>query len=258
MMLRRLLIVLVFAALTTSSARAGIFSRKPKVNPTERVPELLSELKTSNDEGERTSAAEELRQFDPKSHPEIMTGLIGALNKDGSPTVRAEAAASLGKLRPISQQAGYALEQAQNNDGSLRVRMAARQALFQYHIVGYRGGKPDSSPDKDATQPVSAPTANSALVGMVKSPPPAVRIIMTPQGQFRETEEPPLADPTVAPKAVAATPVARPKIAAPAKLIPTDAPKLKPIPDDKSKTDGAYWKPAQPAGNDGPTLPPPQ
>jgi hypothetical protein len=142
------------AALSTSSSRAGIFSRKPKVNPSERVPELLTELKSSTEESQRSNAAEELRQFDPKSHPEIMSALIGALSKDASPAVRSEAAASLGKLRPISQQAGYALEQAQNNDGSLRVRLAARQALFQYHIVGYRSGKPENSGEKDSTQPV--------------------------------------------------------------------------------------------------------
>jgi hypothetical protein len=257
MMLRRLLIVLVLAALSTSSSRAGIFSRKPKVNPSERVPELLTELKSSTEESQRSNAAEELRQFDPKSHPEIMSALIGALSKDASPAVRSEAAASLGKLRPISQQAGYALEQAQNNDGSLRVRLAARQALFQYHIVGYRSGKPENSGEKDSTQPVSAPMANAAPVGMVKPPVPA-RIISTPQGQFRETEEPPLADASLLPKLAPATPVARPKAPAPAKLIPTESPKLKPVPDDKAKPNGAYWKPAPPTGNDGPTLPPPQ
>src|SRR5262249_40361948 len=146
-----------------------------------------------------------------KSYPEIMTGLIGALSRDSSASVRSEAAASLGKLRPISQQAGYALEQAQNNDGSLRVRMSARQALFQYHIVGYRSsGRPEMNAPKDATQPVSAPTPPGP-VGLVKTPQTPTRIIMTPQGAFRETAEPPLADPFVQPKAPpSATAVARP------------------------------------------------
>src|SRR5437879_4910372 len=104
----RVLVVLLTLATSTSPAAAGIFSRKPKTNPAERVPVLLIQLKGHSDEAERSSAAEELRQFDPKSYPEIMAGLIGAISKDASPAVRAEAASSLGKLRPISQQAGYA------------------------------------------------------------------------------------------------------------------------------------------------------
>ena len=36
--------------------------------------------------------------------------LIDALGRDSSPAVRADAATSLGKLRPISQQAGYDME----------------------------------------------------------------------------------------------------------------------------------------------------
>jgi len=250
MTLNRTLLVLVLTALAPLPANAGFFSRKPKPNPAERVPELLIQLKTHTDETQRSNAAEELRQFDPKSYPEIMTGLIGALSKDASPSVRSEAAASLGKLRPISQQAGYALEQAQNNDGSIRVRMAARQALFQYHIVGYRsGGRPEMNADKGATQPVSAPPAASGPVGIVKTPQTPTRIIMTPQGPFRETSEPPLADPFVLPKPLPpATPVARPKGPAPAQLVPADAPKLKPVPPNSAKP---------PTANDGPSMPPP-
>jgi hypothetical protein len=72
---------------------------------------------------------------------------------------------------------------------------------------------------------------------------------MTPQGAFRETAEPPLADPFVQPKAPpAATAVARPKGPAPAQLVPTNAPKLKPVPPSSKKP---------PTDNDGPALPPP-
>jgi hypothetical protein len=253
----RVLVAFLVIATTTSPATAGIFSRKPKANPAERVPELLLQLKGHADEAERSNAAEELRQFDPKSHPEIMSGLIGAISKDASPAVRAEAASSLGKLRPISQQAGYALEQAQNNDGSIRVRMAARQALFQYHLVGYRSGRPDVNPDKDATQTVSGPPGATAPVGLVKSPQVPTRVVMTPQGAFRETAEPPLAEPAVAAKSVPATAVARPKIPAPAQLIPTNTPKLKPVPEiGPPNSDGPSWKPTK-RDDSGPVLPPP-
>lgn len=257
MLLRRLLLASAMMALIGEPASAGIFSRKPK--PTaEKVPELLVQLKSGTDESQRTGAAEELRQFDPKSHPEIVGGLIDALGKDASAGVRAEAAASLGKLRPISQQIGYALEQAQSNDGAMRVRLAARQALLQYHLVGYRSsGKADGAADKNGTQPVSGTNGGAAPLGQVKSPQNPTRIVMTPYGPFRETAEPPLADPPALPKAPpVATPVSRPKGQAPAQLVPLPEPKLQPIP-------GASWtpaptaKPPQSPENSGPALPPP-
>lgn len=256
-MLRRIMLVSALMALAAGPADAGIFSRKPK--PTaEKVPDLLVQLKSGTDESQRSGAAEELRQFDPKSHPEIVGGLIDALGKDASAGVRAEAAASLGKLRPISQQIGYALEQAQNNDGAMRVRLAARQALLQYHLVGYRSsGKSDASADKNGTQPVSGSNGSAAPLGQVKSPQTPTRIVMTPQGPFRETAEPPLADPPVLPKSPpVAIPVSRPKGPAPAKLVPLPEPKSPSIP-------GASWTPApaktppQVRDQNGPVLPPP-
>jgi hypothetical protein len=80
---RVLLVIAVLAGLA-APAPAGLFSRKPKQNPAERVPELLIHLKTSQDESQRASAAEELRQYDPKAFPEIMTALIDALGRDAS------------------------------------------------------------------------------------------------------------------------------------------------------------------------------
>ena len=198
-----------------------------------------------------SDAAEELRQFDPKAYPEIMPVLITALSKDASSGVRVEAAASLGKLRPISQQAGYALEQAQNTDSSMRVRLAARQALLGYHLVGYRSGnRPEMTADKDG-----AAVANPAPpLGSVKPAPPPSRIIMTPQGPFRETAEPPLADPPVFPStSIPATPVARPKAPAAAQVIPSPTPKLTPVP---KKGDKPATSPSPSPANDGPTLAP--
>src|SRR5215204_5365035 len=129
----RVLLVPLVVATVAPAAPAGIFSRKPKSNAAARVPELLLQLQSAQDEGQRAGAAEELRQYDAKESPRVVPALIDALGRDASPSVRAEAATTLGKLRPISQQAGYALEQAQNNDAVMRVRMAARQALWQYH-----------------------------------------------------------------------------------------------------------------------------
>src|SRR5262245_20900530 len=250
----RLLLASAVFALSTTPFSAGLFSRKPKPNPVECVPELLIQLRSHTDEAQRSNAAEELRQFDPKAYPEIILGLIGAVTRDASPAVRSEAAASLGKIRPISQQAGYALEQAQNNDGSIRVRMAARQALFQYHLVGYRSGRPEQNADKDGAQAVSGPGSSAGPVGMVKSPQTPTKVITTPLGPFRETAEPPLAEPAVVvkPPPPPATAVTRPKGQAPAQLIPTQTPKLKPVPGAEEPK----WKPAQ-KDRSGPDLPPP-
>jgi hypothetical protein len=204
---RFVLVPLLLLSLT-ASAPAGIFSRgKPKTNSAERVPELVVLLRTDKDEAKRTAAAEELRQYDPKAHPEILATLIDALAKDASPAVRSEVATSIGRLRPISQQAGYALEQATANDGSMRVRMSARQALWQYHLVGYRSGKPTEMQAPPATPVAAAPTGPSTPPGMQTR---VTQRIAT--GPFRETPEPPLAEPlpTPAPMAPAAAPVPQP------------------------------------------------
>jgi len=204
---RALLVPVVLLSLAPS-APAGIFSwGKPKSNPVERIPQLLIQLKTDKDEGKRTAAAEELRQYDPKAHPEIMATLVDALAKDASPAVRSEVATSIGKLRPISQQAGYALEQATANDGSMRVRMSARQALWQYHLVGYRGGKPTEMPGMPATPVAAAPSASSAPVGMTTR---VTQRVAT--GPLRETVEPPLAEPLpTPPQTMPAAPVPQPQ-----------------------------------------------
>jgi hypothetical protein len=241
---RILLVPLVLVMLAPVSP-AGIFSRKTKPNPAERVPELLIQLRTSADEAQRTAAAEELRQYDPKSFSDVIPALIDALARDTSPAVRSEAASSLGRLRPISQQAGYALEQAQNNDTAVRVRLAARQSLLQYHIVGYRGGKPAEG------------TASANLTNGTTSAPPNPtmpansRPIVQPTSRSgpgtqptagHESPEPPLAMPAARPQSDA-----RP----PAKAGPVN-PGLQPAP-----TAPAPSRPLPSSPPEGPALPPP-
>jgi len=261
---RALFVSLVLLSLA-SPAAAGIFGRgKPKSDPAMRVPELLIQLKTDKDEAKRTAAAEELRQYDPKAYPEIMATLIDALSKDMSPAVRSEVATSIGKLRPISQQAGYALEQATANDGSMRVRMSARQALWQYHLVGYRSGKPTEMSAPPAAPVVAAAPAPSAPAGTTRV---TQRVAA---GQFRETPEPPLAEPLPAPATTApASPPPQPRgpanpskssnpprpIAPPPpppvtrKLVTPPPPPVVPSPPQKSEAA------ATPPKSDGPELP---
>lgn len=204
---RRILVVVVALGLSGHAGATGLglglFSRKPKANPAEQVPTLIMQLKTDKDEGKRAAAAEELRQFDAKAFPEIMTVLADALIKDASPAVRSEAASSIARLRPINQQAGFALEQASHNDPALRVRMAAKQALWQYHLVGYRSNRPTDQAAVNNTP--AAPRYGPHISAKF------------PRG---ESPEPPLADapqlpPVSLPKKPATQPVAPPRLLTP-------------------------------------------
>jgi hypothetical protein len=261
---RVLLVPLLLAGLASPApAGFGLFGKKPKANPAERVPELLIQLKSSPDESQRAAAADELRQYDPKAYPEIMTGLIDALGRDASPAVRAEVAESLGRLRPVTQKAGYALEQALANDGSMRVRMSARSALWQYNLFGYRSGKPADNPANGAGPDtgMAAPPGPSTPATAMRRPPATARAGHVQQAPFRETPEPPLADPVPPMIAVGdrstgqvpATPAARPQSGLPpAKLIPVNPPRLQPVP----AAPASRQRPAAPNA-DGPALPPP-
>ncbi|MFL5327420.1 MAG: HEAT repeat domain-containing protein [Gemmataceae bacterium] len=200
------LLVVIVAVGLNPSAHAGIFSRKPKADPAETVPALIMQLKTDKDDGKRQTAAEELRNYDPKAFPEIMTVLIDALTKDTATGVRLEAASSIAKLSPINQQAGFALEQAASNDPSIRVRMSARQSLWQYHLKGYRSGK----------QPEQA--------GPSLTPGKGGHTTAKPHG---ESAEPPLAEPLPSPgtpstsqKPSQSAPSAPPRIIPPLKQAP--------------------------------------
>ena len=170
-MKHRVALVLLLAPVLATSACAGIFfSKKPdKPNPAERVPELIKVVQTDGDEDKRVAAAEELRDYDPAQFPDLVPVLIDALLNDKKPAVRAEAALSLGKIRPVSDQVGLALDQSLAKDTSMRVRLQARSVLLQYRWSGWK----EPEPKKDAT-----PTARP------KDPPPS------------QSKEPPLASPT--------------------------------------------------------------
>jgi hypothetical protein len=159
----RFLLVGVALVMSLTSVQAGIFfNRKPKANPSERVPQLVYTLTSEQDEAKRAAAAEELRNFDGTTYPEIISALADAAMKDPQINVRLQAVQSLAKIRPVSQRAGWALEQVVAKDPSPRVQLQARGALLQYRMSGYHG------------------------TGGVEPPPPSRMI---------KTEEPPLAPP---------------------------------------------------------------
>lgn len=232
-MLNRLFLVPALLALALAApSQAGLFRKTDKPDPAVQVPALIQVLKTEKDEKIRAAAAGALREFDAKAFPDILPALTEALTADPNSSVRSEAAESIGKIRPISSQAGYALEQAIATDKSLPVRLSARTALLQYRILGYFAGKADLAV-QTAEPPLAAgagkpapgstvlrPTPSPIPVG-APVPPPAARPGM-PAGQGMaprptpQTGEPPLADRDPAPVLTG-----QPKAPAPVITIPT-------------------------------------
>jgi hypothetical protein len=156
------------SALTVSPSPAGIpfFGKHTKPNPNERVPELLNLIATSNDEHKRSTAVEELRQYDVAAFPDMIPLLLEVLAKDPKPAVRSEAAETLSKLRPVSKQVGKALELAQNQDPSMRVRIQARHALLHYHWSGYHSSKKDDPLVLQTNEPPLSAGAATGLGGL--------------------------------------------------------------------------------------------
>jgi hypothetical protein len=206
-----LVLVLATLAAVSADAHAGILFKKTKPIPTERVPELIGIVQTEKDEHKRVSAAVELRQYDANTYPEIIVVLADVLLTDPSSSVRAEAADSLARLRPVTQSAGLALEQALAKDNSMKVRMQARYALLQYHWAGYH------STSKDA------PLIQSKEPPLAKEGKPAVQMPLKPQQtgvKFGDTPPPPPAPPADSP----AIQNKLPKGPVQAPLVPTDSP----------------------------------
>ncbi len=151
---RFLLVCLLLTTLTLPTPAGWLFKPKPKPKPEERVPELIVIVKTDQDDGKRAAAAAELRQYDPKAFADIVPILIDVLKNDPKTSVRLEAAASLSHIRPVSQEAGVALEAAASKDSALRVRIQAKKSLLYYHLSGYRSVKKnDLKPNGDSPEP---------------------------------------------------------------------------------------------------------
>ena len=161
-----LLILLAWAA---PAPAQGIFAKKPKVNPTQRVPELIITLKTDTDERKRSQAAEELRDYDVATFTEIVPVLVDVLLHDKKLNVRLEALGSLMKIRPVTNLAGHAIEKAAADDESWRVRLQAKTSLPKYHLAGYTSKKSDPAPAKK--KPTDEPPITTAPPAPPQTPP---------------------------------------------------------------------------------------
>jgi hypothetical protein len=272
MKLWRLSLVLITAGALALPAPAGLlFGKKTKPSPAERVPELIVIVKTDKDESKRAAAAEELRQYDPAAHPDIVPILIDVLMNDSKPSVRLEAAESLGKIRPVSQEAGWALEQAQEKDASWRVRARARYVLMTYHWAGYHAD-PKMKDGPMIVNPKDQPPEKGKVIAPVPNKGTPEKVVVTPAPPkpvrpiTNETPAPPLADPpakpTPSPSSLAPRPLPQgpaeppvPAKPAPAPLpaLPGAAPAVPPKADPpKADPPGLPAIPLPPAG--GPAL----
>jgi HEAT repeats len=214
----RLLFVQVSLLILVTPTQAGIFRKSNRPDPAVQVPALLEVLKSSPDEKKRAAAASELRDYDAKAFPDLLPALVQALSTDPSSSVRSEAAETIGKVRPISPQAGFALEQAIANDKERAVRFAAQRALVKYRLLGYFGGGKGETATAQTSEPpfatgpsgkgapgstVLRPTPTPAPVGGPVMPgtsrPTAVTVkppvpTQNPATVKTQTAEPPLAD----------------------------------------------------------------
>ncbi len=206
--------------------RLGIFRKKkedppappkqpgaqPEAMPAKPANPALATLKTDRDEKDRAAAATALRTADPRNDVDVLPTLMSSLQQDPSPTVRATVAETIGKLKPVSAEAGATLEAVAIGDPSEAVRKAAQAALWQYHLNGYRSAAANAAVPQTAEPPLAkpkaiapAPAAPAVLTSTVKpapmpapAPPPAARPISTGIGRgaiYPQTIEPPLAKP---------------------------------------------------------------
>src|SRR5262249_32778445 len=173
------------------------------------------QVKTDKSDSKRADAAEELRNYDSTAYPDIVPILVDVMLSDPKANVRSEAAHSLGKIRPISQNAGMALEQALAKDSSMRVRWQARSALLSYRIAGYHSPKKVEMPkEKPKDEPPLGVPKNPGI------PPDAGTLKPTPGGPAPtriNVPQPLPAGPPMPPISV---------------TVPSEPPKLRPPPSD--------------------------
>ena len=259
----RLLVVPVVALSLAAPVQAGLFKKSAKPDPTVHVPALIEALKDTkhHDEKSRAAAAGELDEYDAKAFPELLPALIDALAADPSPSVRSRAAESIGKVRPITAAAGYALERAAADDKSFAVRVSARAALLKYRVLGHMPGVKveglaQSSEPPLAAGPAPKDPATGTVLRPTPGPAPVTDSAVAPVLPALPTPKPP-PESTSASKPESG----EPPLAEPAKPALTTAPKAPApvivIPSPPAK-EAVAPVPSGPPGSAGPTLPPPK
>lgn len=165
----------------------ALFNRNPKIDPA-RVRQLAELVRTEPDEKKRRAALTELATADPRVHPEVIPALTGVLQRDSSPALRAAAAETIGRMNVVFPVAGLALEAAAAGDPIPAVRDAARQALWDYHLSGYRSAKGADGFAGQTAEPPLAPAR--PRVPVIAEPPAAVAPVVAARPPVVDTLPP--------------------------------------------------------------------
>jgi hypothetical protein len=242
--MKRRLFALAVAAVAAAASPApafdlglGLFKKRtekkdpPKQDPTVDK-QLISVLEADRDEARRKAAAAGLRSADPKANFEAVAALAAAVLKDPSPDVRTTAAESLGGFKVAYQQAVTALERAESEDPDKGVRAAAKTALAQYALIGYKPSAPAAA--QSAEPPLAKPTAKPTTpsrpttVTAAKPTTPGVPFRTITQGPGGTAPFPQSAEPPLARSAVKVEPKPQPPVATPTVAPPPGVPQRMP------------------------------
>ncbi len=182
----RAAVVLTVLAGLTANAAVGLAdggSVKATRLDSSRLHQLVQIVHSDADEQRRKAAVIELGKADPKLNTEVIQAVTHALLKDPSAAVRLTAVEVITRYRSVFTVAGLALESAVESDPSQIVRTAARQALWEYHLIGYKSVKwGDGFLPQTAEPPIARParartpvTAEPPVVTVAaQAPAPAV------------------------------------------------------------------------------------
>jgi hypothetical protein len=137
----RAALLVLFVAVAAPRADAAPFWLKGKGKSDSQVRQIVTTLKADPDEKRRRAAVAELKEADPRTQTDVVPALTATLQRDPVAQVRADAAEVLSSYRVVFPLAGAALETAAETDPSLSVRDMAKQALWEYHLLGYRSSR---------------------------------------------------------------------------------------------------------------------
>lgn len=174
---RRMLAGLLLGwAIVATPGYAQLFGKRtpppPPVPLDQKVAALVKTVKEDGDENKRLAAVEDLRGLDAAAHAEIIPTLMEAMLNDKKPSVRAEAAYTIGRIRPVQGGIGQALEHVRDNDASMRVRLQARGTLMSYYLAGYRSNKMEDPKQPLTPNGKEPPVAPGTTTGSKNVPPP--------------------------------------------------------------------------------------
>ncbi len=157
-----------------SRVDANPFWSRGKGKSDSQVRQLVTTLRTEPDEKRRRAAITDLRDAEPRTQADVVPALIATLQRDPAAQVRADAAEALGNYRTVFPLAGAALETAAEADPAPVVRDMAKQALWEYHLLGYRSSRGSDGFLGQTPEPPVAARPQPRPVAVLQPPAPAI------------------------------------------------------------------------------------